>query len=187
MNAIYTSVRRQTIISSLALQGEQETQVPHALRHSCTAWILQPDHCSLPPSLVLFFLYFDHPKLTPVPSMRPFWGLKLILCISHLDWDQVTGGKKNSNCVFSHLVPWSVFLFMGHSAFCLHGVLNCILFWKEFRCTLQKPCKIMRECSANFFQTILFICLYFPAWSWRMREEWGEFIYCSELTSHRKP
>lgn len=49
-------------------------------------------------------------------------------------------------------------LFIRPSAVCLHGVLNCILFWKEFQCTLQKPCKIMRECSANFFQTIF--CLF---------------------------
>lgn len=60
----------------------------------------------------------------------------------------------------SHLVPWPVFLFIRLSAFCLHGVLNCILFWKEFQCTLQKPCKIMTECSANFFQTIFYLFAY---------------------------
>lgn len=60
----------------------------------------------------------------------------------------------------SHLVPWPVFLFIRLSAFCLHGVLNCILFWKEFQCTLQKPCKIMTECSANFFQTIFYVFAY---------------------------
>lgn len=64
-------------------------------------------------SLVLFSCHFDHPQLTPVPSMKPFWGLKLTLCVRHLDWAQVTGEKKNPTMCLPTWYPGPCFCLWG--------------------------------------------------------------------------